>query len=62
MTKFDPPGGYDLLGLPAQWDGKEPFVSPSGVYAPVVLPCTKLGHFRDFTGTCCVYCGDEVQP
>jgi hypothetical protein len=36
MSKSDPPGGWDILGLPAVWDGREPFVGPSGVYAPVV--------------------------
>jgi hypothetical protein len=50
-----PEGGFDVIGLPAVWDGREPFVGPSGVYAPVVLPCTRLGHFRDFTGAC-IYC------
>jgi hypothetical protein len=35
MTKFDPPGGYDLLGLPAVWDGREPFVGPRRVCMPL---------------------------
>jgi hypothetical protein len=55
-----PEGGFDAIGIPAVWDGREPFVGPSGVYAPVVLPCTKLGHFRDFTGTRCIYCEETL--
>jgi hypothetical protein len=55
-----PEGGFDILGLPAQWDGREPYVSPSGSSADGVLPCGRLGCFADFTGSCCIYCGKET--
>jgi hypothetical protein len=44
----------------AQWDGREPYVSPSGSSADGVLPCGRLGCFADFTGSCCIYCGKET--